>query len=353
MVVKSEKIIMDATSPREIFSMNPDTLDQEFEKYREAYRPKAYSNIQNFIVMQKVTMLYRTAKELLDEGEHYSQDRSSGCLEYTDTMGVHHSHRYIYRANLKVSEMFVTNQQIVFLTPARYRTYHDNYYQKANRFQHLDPDTWKMVEHMLPKIVDHCETQKGDYVLVLNKPCAKIYPLREILNYFDGKLHPEYVASILTRLYSLLAYLEIVGINYNAFTVDNLFFAPGRMTEKGQNYTVEDMRFIGAYGGWFFTTWNDEKIKGLPREIFDLLSADEKARGYSSFKLNALAIKQVARELLGDVSGSDLGNTPVAMREWLNSTSCEKNAYEEYVAWEQVLKASFGKRRFVDMDVSI
>ena len=353
MGVKSEKIIMNANSPREIFSMNPDTLDDEFEKYQEAYRPKAYSNIQNFIIMQKVTVLYRTAKEILEGRDEESSYGMAGLVEYTDKSGRLHSHKYIHRINLKVSEMFVTNNQIVFMTPGKNQVYHENYLKKAKRFQKLDPDTWKLVEHMLPKMVANCETTNGDLVIVLNKPCTKIYPLREIFDFYNGKMHPRYVASILNRLYSLLAYLEIVGINYNAFTVDNLFFAPGRPTEKDQNYTVEDMRFVGAYGGWFFSTWADEKIKGLPREIYELLSQEEKSHGYSSFRANALAIKQVARELLGDVSGSDLGTTPVAMVEWLNSTSCERNAYEEYAAWEQVLKASFGKRRFVDMDVSI
>ncbi len=353
MEVKSDKLIMDATSPREIFSMNPDTLDQEFEKYREAYRPKAYSNIQNFMIMQKVTMLYRMARELFKKGDAESPYITNGSLEYYDTSGQHHLHRYIYRANLKVTEMFVTNEQIVFVTSGKNCIYHENYIRKTKKFQRLSADTWQVTEPVLPKVESNCETTEGDLVIVLNKPCTKVYPLREILDYFDGKLRPEYVASILNRMYSLLTYLEIVGINYNAFTVDNLFFAPGRRTEEGQECRIEDMRFIGAYSGWFFSTWSDEKIKGLPREIFELLSEEEKVHGYSSFRANALAIKRVARELLGDVSGSDFGNIPAPMANWLNSTSCKKNAYEEFVGWDQALKSSFGKRRFVDMDVSI
>ena len=353
MGVKSEQIIMSATSPREIFSLKLDTLDQEFEEYREAYKPQAYSNIQNFLIMQKVTMLYRKAKELLEQVEYEASYLDDGVLEFYDSFGEYYKFRYIYRVNLKVSEMFITENKIIFVTPKKNKAYHQNYMEKAKRFQHLDPDIWKILEPMLPRIIGSEKTREGDFVIILKKPCEKVYSLREILNYFGGKLRPEYVASILNRLYSLLTYFEIVGINYNAFTIDMLLFAPGRITEEGKFYTIEDMRFVGAYGGWFFATWSDEKIRGIPREIYKLLSAEEKEHGYSSFRANALAIKQVARELLGDVSGSDLGNTPVAMREWLNSMSCERNAYEEFAAWEHVLKASFGKRRFVGMDVSI
>ena len=353
MEVKSGQCILNATSPREIFSMNPDTLEMEFEKYQEAYQPKAYSNIQNFIIMQKVTMLYRTAKEVLFEREEGSFGDGEGVLEYTAKNGRSFGHKYIHRANLKVSEMFVTDKQIIFVTPGSNRKYHENYLQKTRRFQRLDSDLWKQVELMLPKVVENVETTDGDLVIVLDKPSSRVYSMREILDFYNGKMHPRYVASILNCLYSLLTYFEIIGINYNAFTVDNLFFSPGRTTEIGKEYTIDDMRFVGAYGGWFFSTWSNEKIKGLPREIYDLLSPAEKAHGYSSFKVNALAIKQVARELLGDVSGGMLENTPIAMIEWLNSDSCEKNAYEEYCAWEQIKKASFGKSGFVDMDVSI
>ena len=108
MEVKSGQCILNATSPREIFSMNPDTLEMEFEKYQKAYQPKAYSNIQNFIIMQKVTMLYRTAKEVLFEREEGSFGDLEGVLEYTAKNGRSFGHKYIHRANLKVSEMYQT-----------------------------------------------------------------------------------------------------------------------------------------------------------------------------------------------------------------------------------------------------
>ncbi len=73
MGVKSEKVIMAATSPKEIFSMNRDTLETEFEEYREVYGPKAYSHIQNFAILQKITLLYRTAMEMLNS-ENDSED---------------------------------------------------------------------------------------------------------------------------------------------------------------------------------------------------------------------------------------------------------------------------------------
>lgn len=353
MVIKSETMIMSATAPREIFSMNPKTLDEEYEEYLEAYKPKAYSTIQNFIVTQKVTMLYRTAKELLDaDGERSTYLSDDGTLELRSTTGTH-VYNYTFSVDTKVSKMYVTGDKVIFVTPSVNKQYHDNYLQKTRNFQRLDRQTWEDVKYMLPKINADYETVNGEWVIELIKPCSRIYSLREILHYFGGRIRPEYVSAIIHRLYHLVAYLDIVGINHNGITVDNLFFAPGRRTDKGGEYTVDDLRFVGVFGGWFFSTWSNEKIKGMPKEVYEVIPAETKQYGYSSYVTDELAIKRVARELLGDPSGEDLGHVPSAMADWITRTSCEMNAYEEYARWERVNLESFGKRRFVDMDVSI
>ena len=353
MVIKSETMIMSATSPRELFSMNPKTLDSELEEYLEAYKPKAYSTIQNFIVTQKVTMLYRQAKEMLEAGSmcssHLSED---GTLELKTAKSTF-VYNYIYSVDTKVSKMYVTEEKVIFVTPPQNRTYHENYLEKTKNFQQLDRQTWEDVKYMLPKVHLDYETIDGFLVIELRKPCTRFYSLREILSYFGGRIRPEYVSAIIHRLYHLVAYLDLIGINHNALTVDNLFFAPGRRTDKDGEYTVEDLRFVGVYGGWFFSTWSSEKIKGMPKEVYEVLPEESKKFGYSSFKTDEFAIKRVARELLGDSDGENMGNVPSAMAEWITRTSCEMNAYEEYARWERVNIESFGKRRFVDMDVSI
>ena len=44
---------------------------------------------------------------------------------------------------------------------------------------------------------------------------------------------------------------------------------------------------------------------------------------------------------------------PESLLNWVTTPYCEKNAYEEFCKWEKVIIKSFGKRRFVEMDVSI
>lgn len=354
MVLKSEKIIMAATSPGEIFSMNAETLDHEYEQYLEKYKPAAYSAIRNFTISQKVTMLYRSAKQILENCDDCSSYLASdGVLELVGNDGVNRTYKYTYSIDTKISKMYVTAKEIIHVTTSAKRKYYDNFLAKTKRYQHLDKQTWDDVKDMLPHVVEKFETNDGLLVIVIKKPCSKIYSLRELLDYCGGKMRPEYVAAIIHRIYHLVAYLQVVGITHNAITVDNLFFAPGRRIKKGEPYTIEDQRFIGLYGGWFFATRASEKLSGVPREVYEVMPEDVKKTGYSSYVTDELSIKRVARELLGDVSGEDLGDIPEEMAVWVNSLSCKENAYEEYAEWERVNLRSFGKRTFVDLDVCI
>ena len=91
----------------------------------------------------------------------------------------------------------------------------------------------------------------------------------------------------------------------------------------------------------------------MPKDVYDSLPTRLKKQQYSSFEVDALAIKNVARQLLGDATGEDLGETPEPMKNWLNELTPKRNPYDEYVAWEKAMFQSYGKRTFVDMDVSI
>ena len=63
----------------------------------------------------------------------------------------------------------------------------------------------------------------------------------------------------------------------------------------------------------------------------------------------------MGRELLGDISGMRLPHekaAPQAMLEWLRLPA-SNDAAEEYRIWQQdILKESFGARRFVEMKLS-
>lgn len=338
---KSEQDIMAATQPEDIFSMNLEVLEREKEEYMKRFKPTEYRTIQNFIVTRKVLLLYEQAMSLINDG--YTEKEV--CLK--SITGREYKIHYTAVSSFKLGKMYVTSKYVIYVVEKEYEKYYQNYITKTKHYLKPDKTIWNFVEYMLPKVKENFETTAGDFAIFVEKP-AEMYSLREILEYFDGNLSPEYVASILTRLYYFACYMSLTESTHNAITLDNLFFKPGREIEEGASFTIDDMRIVGVYGGWFFTTYFSEKLKGVPREVYEVMPDDMKKRRYSSFELDELSIKRLAKDLLGNQE-----NMPKSFSEWIQTTKIANDPYAEFRNWEDVIIASFGARRFVDMNVDL
>ncbi len=345
-----EEKLLSATRPIEIFTMKKDTLEEEKDEYLSKYKPKSYNTVRNFMITQNVILLYRKALEEL--GRKDKKYLSGLSLSIVSKDGKKYDFLCHYTYDIRIGKMYVTENNIIYVINAKNKKYYDNYINKTKRFSKVDNNIWEHIKYAFPNVLCHFEDMDSNYCIILKKPCNKIYPLREILNYFEGKIASEYVASILTRLYYFESYMEIIGMNHNAITIDNIFFAPGRIVEEGERFNVEDVRIVGVFGGWFFSTWSYEKLIGIPKEVYEIIPNTVKKSNYSSYEVDELSIKKLAKELLGANLNED-ESIPNALKTWVNSKSTCKNAYEEYKSWERVVIDSFGKHRFIDMDVSI
>lgn len=339
---KSEREIMSATRPEDIFTMDLDIIEQEKCEYIERFKPTEYRAIQNFMVTRQITLLYEEAISKINNG--WSSNELTICAKNGKVYNIHYNNSFPF----KLGQMYLTSKYVIYVVNGRYQKYYKNYITKTHSYLKPDMKIWEFAQYMVPNVEINFETEEGNFCIFVKKPCERMYPMREILEYFNGSLRPEYVASILTRLYYFACYMSLVETTHNGITIDNLFFAPGRRTEEGESYTVEDMRILGVYGGWFFTTYFNEKIQAVPKEVYEVLPFECKDRGYSSFEVDELSIKKVAKELLGSQP-----NVPLPMQEWVNKTTISKDPKTEYHNWEEVRSKSFGGRRFVDMDVSI
>lgn len=62
---KAEQILR-VTSPHDLFDMNLDTIEKQYEEYIECFKPKKYNVIRNAMVTQKISLLYDKALEILN-----------------------------------------------------------------------------------------------------------------------------------------------------------------------------------------------------------------------------------------------------------------------------------------------
>lgn len=342
---KSEQEIMVANRPEDIFTMDLKVIENEKEAYLEEFRPKEYRKIKDFMITKKVLLLYSQAIAILEDGEN-KEDYKEVCIK--STKGKQFKIHYMNHSSFRLGEMYITKEYVIYIVKKEFKKYYENYIEKTKHYSKPDRTIWNMVQYMVPNVEMNFECVDGNFAIFIKKPC-EMYSLREILEYFKGGLKPEYVASILTRLYYFTCYMGLVEMNHNALMVDNLFFTPGREVEEGESYTIDDMRIVGVFGGWFFTTYFEEKLQGVPKEIYAIMPEECKNRGYSSFEVDELAIKTLAKELLG----TEIKNTPKPFLDWVNNKKIAKDAYEEFCDWKKVIISSFGAHRFVNMDVSI
>jgi len=259
MKLRSEQEVIAAIVPEDIFTMDLAIIEQEKEAYIEAFKLEKYRTIKNFTLTKKVLLLYNQAIAKLEGDENWDKDYKQILIKAT-TGEEYHIH-YQESSSFKLGEQYSTNQYVIYIVKKQYKKYYENYVQKTKKYSKPDKETWKMVQYMLPNVEKHFENVDGNFVIFVKKP-YEMYSLREILEYFEGSLKPEYVSSILTRLYYFVCYINLVEMSHNAITLDNLFFAPGREVEEGESYTIEDMRIVGIFGGWFFTTYLEEKMQG-------------------------------------------------------------------------------------------
>ena len=358
MRLRSYQEIMAANNPEQIFSMNPATLKEEFDAYCEQYSPdQKFHEIRNFVVTQQIKLLFKRAKERLSL-EKEDSDNTSDVITLYSANGECIRFDYDYHINQRVCDTYSNDSQILMVIDSKYESkgLFSNYLEKIQDFvAHWKGKipNWNDFQYSIPNIIKSFRTaDKTHYVLLIQKPC-RMYPLREVLNYFDGRMNVKHVISIIKRLYNYACWIDVAGMNHNAICIDNIYFSPGNEVLPGSDYSVNDVRIAGLFGGWFFTTYKDEKVIAFPREIRDIVPDSVEKRGYSSFEVDMLSIKKVARELLGDVTGRNLFGVHSLLCEWFNKTTCEKNAYEEYAEFERICQEVFGKARFVDIDVSI
>ena len=353
MIRVTEDLIKRAKSPWEIYSRDPTSMARERDEYLERFKPAEYKTIEYYVIKQNIILLY-------EQGMAELNGDSFGELVVYDVDGNRFKFVYQHIQEQRIGKMLTTKDHVILVVYGDYRKFYENYISKTSFERHVSRDLWAEVKYYLPNVIKSFETADGNFVIIVRKPHSQVYPLANILEYFDGRMDPKYVASIMTRLYMVAIYCNLRGVSHNAITVENIFFSPGRYVPPGEPFSIEDVRIVGVYGGWFFTTNNarnitglaNEQIMGLPAKIKSIIPEEVRRYQYGSYKIDMLAIKQVGRELLGDITGKDLGDIPKPFAEWLNSTYVHPNAYKEFEAWELVRDGSFDKHVFVEMSLS-
>ena len=346
MIPCSAEDIIQAKVPKDIFSMDSTTIEEEKEQYLRMFQPGPYNTVIHFLAYQRVILLYEQA--LIQFSDEHASSIFSNRVEFYSIDGENIVLENVKISDFELGKRYVTENRVCYLVSPKYKKYYANYVDKTSSYSKPDRTIWSMVSYMVPNVIKHFECRENEgYLIVISKSPA-MYPLSDILDYYSGSMSPEHVASIVTRLMYFVGYLDLAEINHNAITLDNIFFSPGKETEDKpySEISYEERRITGILGGWFFSTWRNEKIVGMPKEVKNVCE-EEVRLGYSSYKVDVLAVKQLAKRLLG----KNFSSLVEPFKVWLNDTEIYGSAYDECEKWDKALHESFGVRRFVPMDI--
>lgn len=224
------------------------------------------------------------------------------------------------------------------------KEYKDIFYQAETNIARLPEFADAEMKKRMGKVVPHVirtETLVDDSHMMSISKLPGVIRLRDVLDHFGGSLDPHHVAWIVSRLLNISCWFQYSGIAHYGLTVDNLYIQPA---------THE----VFVYGGWWYAHDDAASLVAVPRIVLDNTLKTLYEDKVATVEINQNLARMVGRELCGDIAGATLmwdKNIPQPMRDFLLYPASD-NAIDDYRRWRETLEKSFGKPKFIHLDIS-
>lgn len=321
--------ILAATTPDRVYSR--EGYENEWKKLRSKWHTDKGES--NRTIFQHLKELYERIPDYLKLGvwDHEATFKSIDGKTY--------SFKFLVNRSFELGEMYIGNHHVVYALTNENEDLYKRGVSAIKGLKYPDDKIKKEVSRYVPEIVSSFRTAER-HVLVVKKD-ADLICLRDVMNHLGGTLDSKHVAWIMSRCYNLSCYLKMVAnLMHGDISPDTYFISP------------EDHR--GALlGGWWYAQELGRPITALPSRTLDL-DVIRDAKPVAESRLTGELIRSLGRELSGDVNGSKLlmSDLKQPMLMWLLSAS-SGDALKEYKSWmEDVLKSSFGPRKFVEFKLT-
>lgn len=198
----------------------------------------------------------------------------------------------------------------------------------------------RSLEQYFPKVEHYFETDDS-FVICMRKRKDEVL-LSDLIVHLGGKMDPKHVAWVLSCLFNLASFLHISKMTVNGIEPQTVFVSTPTHS-------------LSILGGWWYGANFGKPMTSLPPAVYRL--APRKlinAKKAVSF-LDLESIRAIGRTALGDITGTSFrmnADIPKPMASFLILPS-SYNAVQDYQAWSDTLKDSFGPRKFVKLEVTM
>lgn len=331
----TEDEILSIQKAGDLFSNDREKCKAEYKELVKIWHPDVSGSLKAREVFDKITELYQQAQDYFLNDIWEKQNE---IIFYTN-QGKKVIMNYLERFSFGLGECYICNNYIIYLFQKEKEKYYRNAIDQIEHLAYADKKMETEFKRFLPQIYNQYQTTKGLYGLVLKKE-EGVYPLKNILTYFKNRIPHKQAAWMISRLHNLACYFSYNHLVHNDITLENCFISPEEHT-------------IYLYGGFWYTTKAEEKMLGISKEIYEIMPVRAKNTKSSEYTTDLEAIKLLGRKLLGEVNSRKLAayyEVPKPFLEFL-IRGADTDSFKQLTEWEEVLKKSYGKRKFIEMKI--
>ena len=252
--------------------------------------------------------------------------------------------KYLKMHTTDVGKMYIGHKNVAFVFDKLNNDLFTSSHRLIDGIKFQSPKFKEEFERFLPTSSYRKFNADIGSILFMDKT-PDVVSLRDLIDFMpDKKLHPKHVAWIVSSTINVLAFLEHSNVCHNAITTESIFVSP-------------KYHSIFMLGGWWFSTKSSDRIVAIPNKLRTIIPKEVLVDKRSDPLYDLYGLKAMAIECLGDPSliGSKLlmdKNIPKPLIHWLR-TPPANSAKKEYTVWTNVLKESFGDRKFFKFTTDI
>jgi hypothetical protein len=331
----SQILAIAPSEPERLFSGDPAGLRHEFAILAKRWHPDRNGTSEAARVLERVVVLHAAAQRRLAAGE-WSEP---GVIRIDTIAGKSFVLKVKRRHEFELGEMAIAVNRVAFLVEKEHAILFDRGVRRIKEIRYPDGKIRGDLARFMPDVQGTYETAKHHVAIIAKAEDAVL--LKDLVAHVGGQLPPKHTAWVVSSLLNLACCFEVTGLTHNAISPETVF-----VTAKQH----------AAYllGGWRYAAPDRGRIELVPETTYALMPQSMATSKRADFRLDLESIRAVGRTILGDWTGLGLAcrpDLPKPMANFLRLPS-SGSAIEDYRAWRQALKDSFGPRRFLELPIS-
>lgn len=326
----SYKDILNCKKVGDLFSKNDLVIcKKEYRELIKLWHPDVSSHPESSTVIEIINKLYTRAVILIRENKW---EKSNHLTIVRKSDGKVLESPFLKEHPFELGTMYICNNFVIYILKKEFKNYYDNALSIENLLKkRKQKHSFEFQKNKNGEMLNHCITIENEFCLIYEKK-RNLICLKDLLEYYKT-VDPKHVAWILSRLYSIKCFLELVKLTHNDINLDSCFIDP----KEHSLYLI---------GGWWYSVEEGKKMIGVKKEIYNLFSFKNKSLKLGEHYTDLVSIKDLGKKLLnGNIK------TPNKYADYLRSTT-SNNPLEEFKKYDKCLDDSFGVRKFVELKVT-